>query len=247
MKKKVREQVMERLLNEHDNPRWSAVQSMHLWDWPRLRQRLMSVQMQQIKDDLKALEIDRNTGLTNQERQQYILDQMVQWETLNVLDVHNAGHWMFTEHTVGRAISRNRFANREVLFCIANILEDVRVNKLLYDKFPEFNPESVLKYCEQVERDQFGGDDQLPALFQFGNILYLRLEGFEIYPQYDKTIIQFVDDVVMRVANKLDKCQSTKDVYELAVEIYNLIFGKKVVADLTGLTGEPAPPPAWAL
>jgi len=141
-------------------------------------------------------------------------------EIEEMLILHEVGHALYTtEDGYGIVYTEKRH-----LRGYSNIIEDVRIEKKMKERYPGSRKSFNSGYTQLNERDFFGVKDRdLSDLLLIDRInLYYKV-GYNAGIPFTAEEYAFVQ--------KADKCITEQDVIDLAEEIYNYSKGKKLVED----------------
>ena len=141
-------------------------------------------------------------------------------EIEEMLILHEVGHALYTtEDGYGIVYTEKRH-----LRGYSNIIEDVRIEKKMKERYPGSRKSFNSGYTQLNERDFFGVKDRdLSDLLLIDRInLYYKV-GYSAGIPFTPEEYVFVQ--------KADKCITEQDVIDLAEEIYNYSKGKKLVED----------------
>ena len=141
-------------------------------------------------------------------------------EIEEMLILHEVGHALYTtEDGYGIVYTEKRH-----LRGYSNIIEDVRIEKKMKERYPGSRKSFNSGYTQLNERDFFGVKDRdLSDLLLIDRInLYYKV-GYNAGIPFTAEEYTFVQ--------KADKCITEQDVIDLAEEIYNYSKGKKLVED----------------
>ena len=127
-----------------------------------------------------------------------------------MLMLHEVGHALFTDP---KSIYSEVFEKKRHLKDYANVIEDVRIEKKMKERYPGSRKSFNMGYRELNERDFFGAKDKdLSQALLIDKInLYFKV-GFNC----GVTFTAAEQEIIRRV----DKCQTEEDVVRLAEEIY---------------------------
>ena len=120
---------------------------------------------------------------------------------------HEVGHALYTSNDFADDLKSSR-----ALMSYMNVIEDVRIEKLIKKKYPGLKKSFTTAYKQLQEKDFFGVADKdlTKLLFIDRANLYFKA-GFNCGVKFS------ADESVW--LKKIDSCVSMKDVYELAVEL----------------------------
>jgi hypothetical protein len=148
-----------------------------------------------------------------------------QWKKLTteieeMLILHEVGHALYTTEA-GYGIV---YTEKRHLRGYSNIIEDVRIEKKMKDRYPGSRKTFNAGYTQLNERDFFGvADRDLSELLLIDKINLYYKAGYACGVTFTAEEYAFVQ--------KADKCITEEDVIELAEEIYNFSKQKKLEED----------------
>lgn len=131
-------------------------------------------------------------------------------EVEEMLMLHEVGHALYTTTSKYEVV----FKEKRHLAGYANIIEDVRIEKKMKERYPGSRKSFNLGYRQLNDRDFFGlGERDLSDLLLIDKInLYYKV-GYDCGVTFT--------DAEQPYINKVDKCSTVDDVLELAQEIFD--------------------------
>jgi hypothetical protein len=131
--------------------------------------------------------------------------------------VHEVGHALYTPQNLPKQFG---FTPSECLHLIANIVEDVRIEKLMLKKFPGFRTDFVKANFELKELD-FYGDLNFSEMNVFDRFnIHFKLG------RYLGISVPFSDEERPYV-DLIDSCETYQDVVRVSIELKNKFFKNK--------------------
>ncbi len=141
-------------------------------------------------------------------------------EIEEMLILHEVGHALYTSED-GYGIV---YTTKRHLRGYANIIEDVRIEKKMKDRYPGSRKTFNSGYTQLNERDFFGVKDRdLSELLLIDRINLYYKAGYACGVTFTAEEYPFVQ--------RADKCVTEEDVLELAEDVYNYSKQKKLVED----------------
>lgn len=120
---------------------------------------------------------------------------------------HEVGHALYTTNDYAEDLQSSR-----ALMSYMNVIEDVRIEKLIKKKYPGLKKSFTTAYKQLQEKDFFGvGDRDLKSLLFIDRANLYYKAGFNCG-------VTFTADE-MAWMKRIDSCETMKDVYNLAVEL----------------------------
>jgi hypothetical protein len=103
---------------------------------------------------------------------------------------------------------------------IINIVEDVRIEKLIKDKYPGLRRDFIVGYNELEKKDFFGTNGKNLADFSFGDRINIHFKCGSAMN------VPFSDEE-MELVNLVDSCKTFEDVISASESVYNHICGQR--------------------
>ena len=135
-----------------------------------------------------------------------------------MLIAHEISHALWTPYNESEAIlaeAEKEGYNKNVLQRLANVVEDVRIEKMMKQKYPGTRRDFFLGYREIVENDLFGFKnmdmDSLNLATRLNMHFKWGVPGFMDIPMTDEQ---------QRIAEIIDEVETFKEVYEVAKMLY---------------------------
>jgi hypothetical protein len=120
---------------------------------------------------------------------------------------HEVGHALYTTNAYAEDLKSSR-----ALMSYMNVIEDVRIEKLIKKKYPGLKKSFTSAYKQLQENDFFGvGDKDLTKLLFIDRANLYFKAGFNCG-------VKFTTEETVWL-KKIDSCDTMKDVYDLAVEL----------------------------
>ena len=102
---------------------------------------------------------------------------------------------------------------------IFNIVEDVRIEKMIKDKYPGLRRDFAAGYRELTNKDFFGTEDKDLKDFSFGDRINIHFKCGAMFN------VPFSSEEMVLVG-KVDSCETFEDMIQCGKEIYEFIGGK---------------------
>jgi hypothetical protein len=131
--------------------------------------------------------------------------------------VHEVGHALYTPQDLPKEFG---FVPSDVLALIANIVEDVRIEKLMLNKFPGFRTDFCKANFELKEREFYGelNFDEMNVFDRF-NIHFKLGRYIGLTVPFSSEEKPYVD--------LIDSCETYADVVRVSIELKNKFFKKE--------------------
>ena len=151
-------------------------------------------------------------------------------EVRDLLIGHEVGHALYTPYREcdkatkgGWILDAERIGgtgNAPYVQCLFNIVEDVRIEKLIKQKFPGLRRDFSIGYRELVDKDFFGTKGKDFSEFSFGDRINIHFKGGV------SLNVPFSDEE-MEIVNRVDSCETFDDMIAVSEEIFNHLNKQK--------------------
>lgn len=129
------------------------------------------------------------------------------------IDKTSKGGWVKDAERIGGT------ANASYVQGLFNVVEDVRIEKMIKDKYPGFRRDFSIGYKELIEADFFGTKDKDIKDFSFGDRINLHFKGGA------SMNVQFSIDE-QPLVDLVDSCKTFDDMIAAVEKIYEFINGE---------------------
>ena len=146
---------------------------------------------------------------------------------------HEVGHALFTPHNPNETSSGAWIDEAEriggnihaaYVQDLFNIVEDVRIEKKIKNKFPGMRRDFVHGYRELIERNFFGTKDKKLSSFSFPDRINLHFKGGS------ELLVEFNEEEQIFV-NKIDSVETFEEMVNVSDELFKYLNGKKENGD----------------